>query len=288
MLQRTTPAPLRTTEEIAALRRAARAAADCLAVAINATRVGVTTADVAAAVESRMHELGCEPLFRGYVQGKNPPYPAVCCISINDEIVHGLPGPRVIERSDLVSIDVGLRLQGWCADNARSVVVGESSEEPMLASSPLARKRLRLVQHTRATLDLCIRSMKPGVRWSAIAMAAEAYAKKHEFGVVTEFVGHAIGRELHEPPKAPCFWTGYTGDDFTLAPGMTIAVEPILTLDAPKAWLAGNPRGPANRSRVRVPGPDPWTARTATGVDACHVEHTILITDIGAEVLTVA
>jgi methionyl aminopeptidase len=285
VLQPTFATP-RSDNDIAAMRRAGRVAADCLGVALRAARVSTTTADIATSVQSRMHELGAEPLFLGYRQGKHPPYPAVCCVSINDEIVHGVPGPRVIERTDLVSIDVGIRFEGWCADNAASLVVGETTDEPLLASSPLARKRLRLVQHTRATLDVCIRAMKPGVRWSTVAKAAEAYARRHEFGVVTEFVGHAIGRELHEPPKAPCYWTGFAGTDFTLEPGMTIAVEPILTLDPPRAWLRGNPPGPENRSFVKSTRPDAWTALTATGADACHVEHTVLVTEGGAEVLT--
>ncbi|MFM9958326.1 MAG: type I methionyl aminopeptidase [Phycisphaerales bacterium] len=280
----------RTEIDLAGLRRAGAVAAQCLRAAVSAARSGVHTRDVDAVVETRMHELGAEPLFRGYTQGTHPPFPGVCCVSINDEVVHGVPGDRVIEPGDLVSIDVGVRADGWCADNARSLVADAERiiANPELATSPLTarvRRRLRLLEQTRATLALCVRTMRPGVRWSAVADAAEKHARKQELGIVTEFVGHGIGRELHEPPKAPCFTTGYTGEDFVLRPGMTLAVEPILTLDGPRAWLPGNPPGPRNRSRVRTDGPA-WGVRTATGVDACHEEHTILITPFGVEVLT--
>lgn len=281
----------RAPRDIDAIRRAARVAADCLRAALDAARPGVTTRDLDAAVEQRIHHHRAEPLFRGYTQGKHPPFPAVCCVSINDEVVHAVPSDRPIEPGDLVSIDVGVRFEGWCADTARSLVADAPriTADPQLEQSPLAarvRKRLRLIEHTRAALDLCVRTMRPGLHWSAVADAAERYARKHHLGIVTEFVGHGIGKELHEPPKAPCFITGYTGEDFILRPGMTLAVEPILTLDPPAAWLPGNPPGPANRARVRT-DPSAWTVRTATGADACHEEHTVLITSTGAEVLSV-
>lgn len=278
---------LRAAHEIEALRRAGRVAAQCLAGGMKAAHAGAHTADIATAVEAEMERRGAEPIFRGYRQGKHPPYPSVCCVSVNDEVVHGVPGPRTIQTGDLVCIDVGLRLDSWCADNASSVVAGGPSADLPFATANLVRKRHRLVEHTRAVLALCVRTMRPGLRWSAVAVAAESYARRHGFGVITEFVGHAIGRELHEPPKVPCFWTGYAGDDFVLRPGMTLAVEPILTLDPPGAWLPGNPPGPSNRARVRQGEGDSWSVRTATGADACHEEHTILVTETGAEVLTV-
>jgi len=278
---------LRSAHEIEAVRRAGRVAALCLAEGMKAACAGARTSDIAHAVEAQMVRSGAEPIFRGYRQGKHPPYPSVCCVSVNDEVVHGVPGPRVIEAGDLVCIDVGLRQDSWCADNASSVVVGGASADLASAGANGVRKRLRLVEHTRAVLALCVRTMRPGLRWSAVAIAAEAHARRHGFGVITEFVGHAIGRELHEPPKVPCFWTGYAGDDFVLRAGMTLAVEPILTLDPPGAWLPGNPPGPVNRARVRQGEGDSWSVRTATGADACHEEHTVLVTETGAEVLTV-
>ncbi|NUQ75588.1 MAG: M24 family metallopeptidase [Polyangiaceae bacterium] len=138
---------------------------------------------------------------------------------------------------------------------------------------------------TQRVLTESIERMRPGVSWSEIALAAENTALDAGFGIVTEFVGHGVGRQLHESPKVPMFWTGYQGEDFVLREGQVLAIEPILTLDAAGDWLRGTSPGPANRSRV-VGGADHWTVRTASGKPACHAEHTVLVTPSGAEVLT--
>lgn len=271
--------PSRPAHEAQSLRAAGRAAAAILRRALLSCRHGARSADVNAVVEREITRLGVEPLFLGYRQGNAPPFPGVCCVSINSEIVHGVPGAARMRSGDVVSVDVGLRLNGWCADVAASIVV------PGAADSPGISQRRALVAATQRVLTESIERMRPGVSWSEIALAAENTALDAGFGIVTEFVGHGVGRQLHESPKVPMFWTGYQGEDFVLREGQVLAIEPILTLDAAGDWLRGTSPGPANRSRV-VGGADHWTVRTASGKPACHAEHTVLVTPSGAEVLT--
>lgn len=286
------PSTVRTAEDLRGLRAAGFAAARALISGLKTCSAGVTTEAIAAAVAGRIAELHAEPLFSGYRQGQAPPFPSVCCVSVNEEAVHGVPGPRTLRPGDLVGIDVGLRLDGWCSDVAASLVIpGPEHESPRgledswHPSETNTQAAERLVRMTRAVLARCIALMRPGVAWSQIATEAERLTERAGMGLVTEYVGHGVGRELHEPPNAPAFWTGFTGGDFVLSEGMVIAVEPILTLDGPGSWLKGKDPGPRCRSRVRVQ-PDGWTIRTASGALACHEERTVLVTSSGAEILT--
>ncbi len=187
-------------------------------------------------------------------------YPAHLCISVNEEVVHGIPGPRPLKAGDLVSLDLGLMFEGYCADTAITVPVGEVS--------PRVQK---LIDITKSTLDLAIEMSKPGVKWSEIAKVLQSTVERQGFGVVREFVGHGVGREMHEDPKIPNFFTQeQLKTDFRLRPGMTLAVEPMV--------VAGR--------RDVIMLEDGWTVVTEDRRPAAHFEHTIAITDTGCDVLT--
>lgn len=267
----------RNHQEIAGLAAAARAAAQAHAAVAAALRPGVTTAALNDVASRTIDDLGAQALFRGYTTGSNPPFPADACISVNEEVVHGIPGDRVILRGDVVSIDIGLRLEGWCADMARTLLVPGGTAD---------RRARTLINATRRVLSEAVRRMKPGVAWRSIAAQLEDLVFASGFGLVTEYVGHGIGRELHEPPKVPCYASGFTGDWFTLEPGMVLAVEPILTVGRGEL-LRPDGALPSWRTRVRI-RPDAWTVVTEDGLPACHEERMVLVSETGARVLSEA
>ncbi len=224
-------------------------------------RPGITTGEIDAAVEQFFAEKGAVPLFKG-VPGKIP-FPAVCCMSVNDEVVHGIPGRRVLLDGDVVSIDTGCKIGGWCGDSAVTYPVGEISPEVR-----------RLLDCTSGVLDLAIQLMGTRSRWSDVASEMAKYVRDHGFSVVENFVGHGIGRKMHEDPQVPNFCTPAfrRNHDFELEPGLVIAVEPMVNMGSKK---------------VR-PLPDHWTQSTVDGKPSAHFEHTVAITDAGPLVLTAA
>jgi methionyl aminopeptidase len=222
-------------------------------------RPGVTTEEIDAAVEEFFARNNATPLFKG-VPGKVP-FPAVTCISVNDEVVHGIPGPRVLQERDIVSIDTGCKLNGWCGDAAVTHPVGEVTPEVR-----------RLLEVTRAVLDLAIDLLGKKSRWSEVAREMENYVKRQGFSVVEDFVGHGIGREMHEDPQVPNFISSQLrrGGDFKLVPGLVIAVEPMVNMGT---------------KRVRTHA-DHWTQSTVDGRPSAHFEHTVALTESGPWVLT--
>jgi len=253
----------RTRDQIQAMRRAGRVVFEGLRRCREACVIGATTADVNAAAEQVVHEHpGSIPLFMNY-PSPNPavgPFPAVTCISVNEEVVHGVPGPRVLQEGDIVSVDFGIQLDGWCGDSATTILVGEV---------PAAKKRLCEV--TQHVLRIAIENIRPGRRWSQIAGPMQRYAERQGMAVIKDFVGHGIGKKRHEEPKVPNFVNReLLRKDILLRPGMVLAVEPMCT-------LGGETVQPAD---------DGWTIVTADGSAAAHYEHTIAVTDNGAEVLT--
>ncbi len=247
---------LKSPREIAQMRKAGLLVWQAHQVAAAMIRPGVTTAELDAAVEQFFEEHGAAPLFKG-VPG-HVPFPAVTCISINEEVVHGIPGPRELIEGDIVSIDTGCRIHGWCGDAAVTHPVGRVEPEIQ-----------RLLDVTRATLELAIEQMEACSRWYEVATAMEALVKKGEMTVVEAFVGHGIGREMHEDPQVPNFVSG-RGSDFRLVPGLVIAIEPMVNLGT-------------KRVRTRA---DHWTQATADGRASAHFEHTVAVTESGVEVLT--
>jgi methionyl aminopeptidase len=250
---------LRSPREIALMRRAGLVVWGAHQVAREMVRPGVTTGEIDAAVESFFLRHGAIPLFKG-VPGKVP-FPAVCCISVNDEVVHGIPGPRQLRVGDVVSIDTGCSLGGWCGDSAVTHPVG--SVEPDVQ---------RLLDCTAGVLALAIELMASRNRWSDVATEMARYVRDHGFSVVENFVGHGIGRNMHEDPQVPNFCTPAfrKNHDFELEPGLVVAVEPMVNMGSKK---------------VRVLA-DHWTQSTVDGRPSAHFEHTIAITEGGPVVLT--
>ena len=222
-------------------------------------RPGVTTGEIDAAIEAFFAKNKAIPLFKG-VPGKVP-FPAVACISVNDEVVHGIPGKRVLQEGDIVSIDTGCKLEGWCGDSAMTLAVGRVHSEVQ-----------RLLDVTSGVLDLAIDLMATSKRWSQVAGSMGAYVRQAGFSVVENFVGHGIGREMHEDPQVPNFVSPQLrrNGDFSLEPGLVIAVEPMVNMGT---------------RHVRSM-PDHWTQATQDGKPSAHFEHTIALTEDGPYVLT--
>jgi len=276
---------LRSASEIEAIRRAGEIVADALDAARRACVVGATSRDIDRAAHRVIEESGAEPLFLGYrgssartsTDGARTPFPAATCVSINEQLVHGVPSSRVVGAGDLVSIDCGVRLDGWCADAAITVPVGSVGSD-----------RLALLECAETMLAHALRVAIPGRRWSSIAFELEEIAERAGFAIAADFVGHGIGRELHEAPQVPCSVTQPFLDhhDFTLRPGMVLAIEPMLVLETPRR--AANER--TGFSTCINPacslGQDGWTVTVDSGAVSCHVEHTVVVTRSGTEVLT--
>ncbi len=222
-------------------------------------RPGVTTAEIDGAVEAFFQENNVTPLFKG-VPG-HVPFPAVTCISINEQVVHGIPSDRKLVEGDIVSIDTGCKANGWCGDAAATYPVGRV--EPDVR---------RLLDVTREVLDLAIELMSKRTRWSQVAGEMETFVKDNRFSVVEAFVGHGIGREMHEDPQVPNFVSRQLrrGGDFRLVPGLVIAIEPMVNMGS---------------KRVRTQA-DHWTQSTVDGRPSAHFEHTVALTDSGPYVLT--
>lgn len=249
---------LRSPREIALMRKAGLVVWHAHQAAASVIRPGVTTAEIDAAVVDVFRHYGAVPLFQG-VPGKVP-FPAATCISVNAEVVHGIPGNRVLRAGDIVSVDTGCGLNGWCGDAAVTHAVG-----------PIAAPIQKLLDVTRGTLDLAVRLMGEKQQWSEVAIELEKYVHRAGFSVVEQFSGHGIGRTMHEPPQAP----NYFGDelrqhDFPLRPGLVLAIEPMVNL---------------GKKEVRCLD-DHWTQVTCDGKPSAHFEHTIAITSHGPRILT--
>jgi methionyl aminopeptidase len=224
-----------------------------------AVRPGIATAEIDAVIDEYFSRLHAVPLFKG-VPGKVP-FPAATCISVNDEVVHGIPGARRLKEGDVVSLDTGCKLNGWCGDSAYTHPVGNILPEVQ-----------RLLDVTRAVLDLAIELMAVKTRWSEVAREMGSYVRDHGFSVVENFVGHGIGRDMHEEPQVPNFVSPQLrrSHDFRLEPGLVIAVEPMVNMGTKKTKTLS----------------DHWTQVTADGRYSAHFEHTIAMTSDGPWVLT--
>jgi len=243
---------IKSAEEIEGIRRAGAILAAALSTAKRELRPGLTTAEVDRIIEEFIRSHGAEPTFKGY-RG----FPAASCISVNEEVIHGIPGKRVIREGDIVKIDAGVTKDGFIADSATTVVVGEVEDEVM-----------RLVASTHKALAAAIEMAKAGNRVGDMSHAIEQVAQAAGFAVVRDYFGHGTGLSLHEEPNIPNF--GPPGVGPRLEPGMTIAIEPMLTLGT---------------SRVKL-NSDRWTVVTEDGKRSAHFEHTVAVTTNGPQVLT--
>ena len=223
-------------------------------------KVGMSTWEVDQIAEKIIRSLGAIPAEKGYDVGIRgiPPYPASICISINDEVIHGIPkADRILKEGDIVSIDLGAAKNGYNGDNAATFAVGSCSPEAK-----------RLMDVTRESLYKGIEQAIPGNRIGDIGHAVQEYCEERGFGVVRDFVGHGVGTKLHEEPSVPNF--GHAGRGIRLLPGMTLAIEPMINLGTYKVKQLS----------------DGWTVKTADGKLAAHFEHTIAITPNGPVILT--
>ena len=247
---------LKSPEEIAIMRQAGRINALALRAVREAIRPGVSTAELDAIAEEVIRRHGARPAFKGY---PGPyPFPATITVSINEELVHGIPREdRIIQEGDLVSIDCGTVYRGFVADAAFTVGVG--------AISPLAQKLLRVAEEA---LNIGIRMARPGKRTGDISAAIQEYVETHGFHVTREYTGHGIGRWMHEDPAVPNYGEPGTGE--LLRPGMVLALEPMV--------LVGTPE-----TRVLE---DQWTVVSADGSLTAHFEHTVAVTEFGPQILT--
>jgi methionyl aminopeptidase len=266
---------LRTSAEMDAIERAGAAVAAALDAAAAAVRAGVTTAELDQSARAALAAAGAEPTFVGYPNPfGGPAFPAAACVSVANEAVHGIPGPRVLRAGELVKIDVGARIDGWCADAAVTVVV---------PGAPCAGTDA-FIADAWETLHAGIARMQPGCAWSDVAEAMQRVAFGRGHGMVDGWHGHGIGRAAHEAPQAPSIVTPGLRErrDFTLLPGMVLAVEPILVMGA-----RGTADASGNATNVPVEvAEDGWTVRAADGLAVAHVEHTVAVTRHGPRILT--
>ena len=244
---------LKTSQELSRMREAGRIAGGALAAGMEACKPGVTTMDVNRAVHQFITSHGAKPSFLGYGG-----FPASACVSVNNEVIHGIPNKqRILREGDIVSIDVGAFYKSYHGDTAATVGVGSVSAEAQ-----------QLMDVTARCLELGIAQAIRGNRIGDIGAAVQQHAESFGYGVVREFIGHGVGAQLHEDPEVPNY--GRAGRGPRLAPGMTIAIEPMINLVGEDVEVQ----------------PDGWTVLTASGSLSAHFEHTIAITDNGPVVLT--
>lgn len=244
---------LKTSKELLDMKLSCQISAQALKLAGELIRPGVSTAHVNKMVHEFIVSQGAKPTFLGYGG-----FPAACCISVNDEVIHGIPSDRIIRDGDIVSVDVGAAINGYTGDNAATFAAGTVSEE--------AKK---LMEVTEQCLYKAIEAAQPGNRLGDVGYAVQAYAESFGFAVVKDFVGHGVGKKLHEEPEVPNY--GTPGRGIRLMPGMTLAIEPMI-----------NVKGAA--VKVLKDG----TVLTASGSLSAHFEHTIAITADGPVILTKA
>jgi methionyl aminopeptidase len=249
---------LKSPREIGLMREAGKLVAEALRLCRAMATPGTRTLDIDRAVEDLFRSRGATPLFKGY--SGRVPFPASTCISLNEQVVHGIPGPRAVRDGDLLKLDTACKLNGWCADAAITVMVGEVS--------PAKR---RLVEVAGQVLQTAMVEMGRRRWWSEVAAQMQRVAESAGYSVVTQYVGHGIGRVMHENPQVPNFVNReLRKHDFKLEEGLVLAVEPMVNM------------GKAETDVLR----DHWTVVTRDGLPSAHVEHTLALTRDGVYVVT--
>lgn len=253
---------LKSPREIALMREAGRVVAEAHEAVRMLAVPGSCTAEMDAAVAEVFRKHGAIPLFKGYpssVKGK-PPFPAVICASVNQQVVHGIPNRRPLQEGDVLSIDTGCKLNGWCGDAAVTLSIGS-----------IAESQRRLLDVTKETLDLAVRALGRCRLWSEVASLMERYVHSQKMSVIEKFVGHGIGRDMHEEPQVPNFVSkALKRYDIKIEPGLVLAIEPMVALGT---------------KDVRTLD-DGWTVETRDRAPSAHFEHTVAMTPEGPRVLT--
>jgi len=253
---------LRSRREIELMRRAGAVVAKVLSKLQDVAKPGISTADLDGIALKITYEAGARALFKGVRNTRiRMPFPGAICASINEQVVHGVPSEQAkLKEGDILSIDFGAQLDGYCADAAVTVGIGKVSHE-----------KQRLMDVTKQVLDLAIANVVPAVKWSQVAGQMQHYAESAGFSVVREYVGHGIGTEMHEEPKVPNFISqDLLADDITLAAGMVLAIEPMINAGTSAVLTLKNG----------------WTVVTKDGKCSAHFEHTVAVVENGCEVLT--
>ncbi|GHT47885.1 methionine aminopeptidase [Planctomycetales bacterium] len=256
---------LKSAIEIDKMRKAGLIVWHALHIAERIVRPGITTGEVNDRIEQFYADQKVIPVFKG-VPGKVP-FPAANCISVNEEVVHGIPGKRVLVEGDIVGIDTGCKVldagsqdKGWCGDSARTFAIGK-----------IDAKKQKLLDVTQRILDIAIEEIPKQTYWSQVAKKMENHAFRNQFSVITALVGHGIGREMHEAPQVPNYVSQEVlRSDFKLVPGLVLAVEPMINAGAEKVRTIG----------------DHWTIVTKDRQPSAHFEHTLAITGNGVRILT--
>lgn len=246
---------IKTPAQVEAMAKAGAIVASTLALLGDMAKPGVSTDELEKAAVAHIRHLGAKPTFLNY-QG----YPKGICVSVNEQVVHGIPGSSRLKNGDIVSCDVGAEIDGWQGDAARTFLVGDVPDEVR-----------ELVEVTRECFFEGMKYARPGFHISDISRAIQEHAESHGYGVVRELVGHGIGREMHEPPDVPNYVLPHHGRGLRLIPGLTIAVEPMINLGTAKVYSLK----------------DGWTVVTADGRPSAHYENTLAITDGEPRLLTV-
>lgn len=249
---------LKSRREMQRMADAGRLVARAHAIAREMCEPGVKTREIDAAIDALFAAEGAVPLFKGFPG--DVPFPAATCISINEEIVHGIPGDREIRAGDIVSIDTGCKLHGWCGDAAWTYAVGEVDDE-----------KRRLMECGRDVLATAIRAFAADRKWSQVARRMMKEVKRAKFSLVEQFVGHGIGKEMHEGPQVPNYTNAeLQEEDFELRPGLVLAIEPMVNAGVPDIEILA----------------DKWTAVTKDRRPSVHFEHTVGLTAEGPLILT--
>jgi methionyl aminopeptidase len=243
---------IKTPQEIEKMRKSGQILASVLSEVEANLKPGITTEAINAIAAKKLKKLGGSPAFLGYYD-----YPAVICISINDEVVHGIPGKKIIKNGDVVSFDFGVNYEGMITDAARTILVGAPN-----------KAKSALIASTAASLDAGINQVRAGARIGDISAAIQSVLDDHGYGIVRDLVGHGVGHQLHEDPNIPNYGKENSGP--VIEAGMTIAIEPMATLGSYKVYTAD----------------DGWTVLTRDGSTAAHFEDTILVLEDGFEILT--
>lgn len=252
---------LKSADQIEKMRAAGRVVRKVHERVAEICKPGITTREIDEEAQRVIDSSGAEGLFKWYpTYQPNTGFPGTLCISVNEEVVHGIAGDRVIQDGDVVGIDCGVKVDGWCGDAANTILVGNVKDDVR-----------QMCEATQKCLEIAIENVKPGRRWSQVARLMQSYAESRGYGVVKNFVGHGIGENMHEEPKVPNYVSRETKkDDIELREGIVLAIEPMLTL---------------GKEDVKTLS-DGWTVVTKDGKASAHYEHTVAVTKYGADVLT--
>lgn len=251
---------LKSPRELSMMREAGKLVAAAHEIARALAKPGTKTIEIDRGIEDLFRRHNAQPLFKGYQGGMKVPFPAVTCLSINEQVVHGIPGSRVLKEGDILKIDTACKLNGWCADAAKTLPIGEVRPELK-----------RLLKVAWETLDIAIAELGRRKWWSEVALRMQQHVERAGYSVVQQYVGHGIGRIMHEAPQVPNYVSHEVRkNDFKLETGLVLAVEPMVNLGRPDV------------ETLR----DHWTVITRDRAPSAHVEHTLALTANGVEILT--